>query len=347
MSVRREERRNPRNGKKREIMIADMTILFPDGSKERLRETVPVSNKRLAEQWERQRREELLRQWEQQKYGGDIQGKEVPTFDEWFHGRYWHEWVVGKRNKPGTVESKKAIYEKHLKEVFGHLRLDQIGVAEVAKFRADLVKKELSDKTINNILAVLSKPLHYAVDVELIAKAPKVGLFQVEPPEIIFWEFSEYARILAAAEREGEMAYAAVCLAGEAGLRVGEVKAMRWNQVKNMMYRVCRLASLPERGWHCMRHSFGTHAAMFGVNPWRLMTWLGHKRMEETLRYVHVAGGHMREAPAEVLEAADGEMDPDRRVLRMLGGRVSVTEKEPSRQQYGNTKRARRKVAGS
>jgi hypothetical protein len=30
----------------------------------------------------------------------------------------------------------------------------------------------LSDKSINNILAVLSKALHYAADVELIRKAP-------------------------------------------------------------------------------------------------------------------------------------------------------------------------------
>jgi integrase len=413
MSVRREPRRNPRNGKVRQIMIADMTITFPDGSKDRLREVVPVSNKRLAEQWERQRREELLRQWEQRKYGAETQRKEVPTFDEWFNGRYWHEWVVGKRNKPGTIESKKAIYKKHLKPVFGQLRLDKIGVAEVASFRGDLVEQGLADKTINNILAVLSKPLRYAAEVELIAKAPKVGLFKVEPPEIVFWEYAEYARILAATKREGEMVYAAVCLAGEAGLRVGEVKAVRWredvdmiartitvnqqtrkgitgtpkgrtrrtvpmtdtlyqalralsvvreglvirgvpgqarsdeNQIKNMMYRVCRLAGLPERGWHTMRHSFGTHAAMLGVNPWRLMAWLGHKRMEETMRYVHIASDHMREAPPEVLAAVDGELDPDRKVIRMLGGRVRVPAVAESRQQYGNTKRARHKLAGS
>jgi hypothetical protein len=24
------------------------------------------------------------------------------------------------------------------------------------------------------------------------------------------------------------------------------------NQVKNLMYRICRLAGLPERGWHCL-----------------------------------------------------------------------------------------------
>jgi hypothetical protein len=31
-------------------------------------------------------------------------------------------------------------------------------------------------------LAVLSKPLKYAVDCELIAKAPKIGMFKVERP---------------------------------------------------------------------------------------------------------------------------------------------------------------------
>jgi hypothetical protein len=30
------------------------------------------------------------------------------------------------------------------------------------------------------------------------------------------------------------------------------------------------------------------------------MTWLGHKRMDETLRYVHVAEGHRRELPPEL-----------------------------------------------
>jgi integrase len=93
------------------------------------------------------------------------------------------------------------------------------------------------------------------------------------------------------------------------------------NQVKNLFYRVCRLAGLPERGWHTLRHTFGTHAALFGVNPWRLMTWLGHKRMDETLRYVHVADDHRRELPRELIEAAAGEFDPDRRILRLLGAR--------------------------
>ena len=54
------------------------------------------------------------------------------------------------------------------------------------------------------------------------------------------------------------------------------------------------------------------------------MTWLGHKRMDETLRYVHVADDHRRELPQELIEAAAGEFDPDRRILKLLGARKAA-----------------------
>jgi integrase len=314
--------------------------------------------------------------------------KEVPTFDEWFRGRFWREWVVGRRNKPTEVKSKMSAYECHIKEAFGHLRLDKIGTGEVAAFRASLVEKELGEKRMNNILAVLSKPMKYAVDCELIEKAPKLGLFKLERPEIEPWDFEQYARLLASAKIEGAEWYAAVCLAGEAGLRSGEVKALRWREdvdliaktitvnqqtchgetttpkgrtrrtipmtstlehalkrqevvregfvVRNFdgaakrdgqtchaIERICRRAGLPVRYWHTLRHSYGTHAAMFGVNPWRLQAWLGHKRIDETMLYVHVAENHRREIPEAILAAGRDESDPDRRILKMLSARGS------------------------
>src|ERR1051325_7225219 len=85
--------------------------------------------------------------------------------------------------------------------------------------------------------------------------------------------------------------------------------------------RICRKAGLPVEYWHRLRHSFGTHAALFGVNPWRLQAWMGHKRIEETMLYVHLAETHGRELPAEIRDAAIGEADPDARIIRMLGAR--------------------------
>jgi len=89
------------------------------------------------------------------------------------------------------------------------------------------------------------------------------------------------------------------------------------------MGRICRRAGLPVRSFHTLRHTFGTHAALFGVNPWRLRAWLGHKRIDETMLYVHVAEAHPRDLSDVVCNASSGIADPDRRVLVMLGARGS------------------------
>ena len=84
-------------------------------------------------------------------------------------------------------------------------------------------------------------------------------------------------------------------------------------------------------GFHRLRHSFGTHAALFGVNPWRPQAWMGDKRIDETMLYVHVAEAHHRELPEVIRQVAKGESDPDARILRMLGARGShaAAELEP------------------
>ena len=57
------------------------------------------------------------------------------------------------------------------------------------------------------------------------------------------------------------------------------------------------------------------------MNPWRLQTWLGHKRIDETMLYVHVAEAHAREWPESVQVAARSEIDPDKRIIAMLAAR--------------------------
>ena len=52
------------------------------------------------------------------------------------------------------------------------------------------------------------------------------------------------------------------------------------------------------------------------------MQWMGHKRIDETMLYVHFASDHQRPLPQEILHSATGEADPDRRIVRMLGSRT-------------------------
>ena len=106
------------------------------------------------------------------------------------------------------------------------------------------------------------------------------------------------------------------------------------------MIWICRRARLPEKRWHTLRHAFGTHAALFGVNPWRLQSWMGHKRIDETMIYVHVADNHRRDIPDPIVTAGDVEKDPDRRILAMLAARGSGVAVKPASSSEGATKLA-------
>jgi integrase len=331
----------------------------------------------------------------------------VPTFDEWFNGRFWQEWVLGGSrgaNKASEQQSKRSIYRYHLHGFFGSLPLDKIDDALVNVFRARLrAQREkdgtpsLSEKRINNILTVLSKPLNYAHKVKVIASAPHVGISKLERPEAEFYEFEQWADLLLATESVDERV--ATLLAGDHGLRVGEVRALRMKEDVDLkartitvaqavyevdkidvfdkpkgktrrtipmsaeLYKLLRhrlpsgyvvngtkdgehgkylslgesrwlMQSLAKRAglggvnpygaWHVLRHTFATHAAMLGANPWTLMNWMGHKRVEETSLYVSLANAHAREIPPSVIAAGEGITDPDKRLRAQLDARSEI-----------------------
>ena len=56
---------------------------------------------------------------------------------------------------------------------------------------------------------------------------------------------------------------------------------------------------------------------------------MGHKRIDDTMRYVHVADGHRRELPPELIAAVAGELDPDKRILKLIGSRSQVSLRQP------------------
>ena len=368
-------------------------VKLDDGKKVRISGTPQLNTKVAAEALERREIERVLR--------GPVvvpSKKEVPTFEDWFHGRFWTERLLSRQQSDGELENKRCIYKYHLGPFLGAMPLDTIGTSTIAAFRAALVEKQLKAKTINNILAVVSTAMKYAVDAELIDRAPKIGLLRYEKPEIEFWEFDEYARIVEVAEETGATCAAAVLLAGEAGLRVGEVMGLRWcdvdlvggsltvaqkirrgevgppkgrrrrsipltgaldaalralgtartgfviadlngrpfteTEARELLLRVLRRAQLQKRSklWHLLRHTFGTHAALLGVNGWLLMVWMGHRDLETTLEYTHVARAHQRPIPPAMLQAAAGETDPDRRVLALLSARRHLRGKNVAKE---------------
>ena len=57
--------------------------------------------------------------------------------------------------------------------------------------------------------------------------------------------------------------------------------------------KIPTIANIPKGrvgiGWHIMRHTFATRLARAGVDILKIQDWLGHQRLDTTMRYIHLA----------------------------------------------------------
>jgi integrase len=112
----------------------------------------------------------------------------------------------------------------------GSRRLDQIGVREIEGLKTRLAGQGLKPKTVNNVLAVLGKLLSHAVELEVLDKKPRIRLLRIPPQRYDFLTFEEYDRLIEVLPSE-PLWGSAILAAGDAGLRVGEVRGLFWEDV--------------------------------------------------------------------------------------------------------------------
>jgi integrase len=199
---------------------ADFRFQHADGQAERIRKRSPIQSKAGAEQFEHELRASLL---------APVRiAKEVPTFSAYAE-EFMRSYAVA-NNKPSEQEAKACILRNHLIRAFGEMRLDEIKTHPIELLKADLLAKGRSRKRVNNILACLGKMLRYAQEVELIDSVPRIKLLKVPPQKFDFLTFDELSRLVDAVKDDTERR-ALFLVAGEAGLRQGEMVALEWGDV--------------------------------------------------------------------------------------------------------------------
>jgi integrase len=223
MAARKDDRRG---------WVVDFWVTYPNGRRERIRQTSPVQNKRGAEQFERE-----LRQHLQDPQRPKTKKKEVPTFKA-FVDSFVVPYITT-NNKPSTRRNNLMVLNRHLLPVFARTRLDQIKMGHIERYKAKKLKQGLAPKTINNQLTVLRKSLALAVEDEIIDRIPKFKWMKTQKPSFDFLDFDEADRLMDAAEGQWQ---AMIILAARAGLRQSELLGLRWDDVDLVrgQLHVCR-----------------------------------------------------------------------------------------------------------
>ena len=230
MSVRRRIYRDPETGAVATRWMIDVDIQQSNGERKRVRKVCPVQNKRAAEQYERELRNELFRPAAVSSPARTAQHvaplfeleKEVPTFAAF--AKVFMATYAKANNKPSEQASKESILKLRLVPRFGKRRLDSFKVLDIDQLKADMLEENYNRKTINNAMAVWAKLLHYAQDQELIGKTPRFKFLKIREEKFDFFDFDELERLVAAAKEPDRQAM--ILLGSEAGLRMGEMLAL-------------------------------------------------------------------------------------------------------------------------
>ena len=194
------------------------------GTSVRIRRKSPVDTRRGAEEYERLLRKNLLAGLALD--GSDPDQKVAPLYETYVDD--WLETYVATNNKPSTIATQRAIVRDHLKPSFGELRLDEIDILAIERFKSGMVKAGLSAKTVNNTLSCFRKSLVCAAEWKLIEHVPPVKWLKVTPPEFYFFSYDDGERLLAAAPPAHRPILATAL---KAGLRRGELLALRWEDI--------------------------------------------------------------------------------------------------------------------
>jgi integrase len=183
-------------------------------------------------------------QWRPPEPVGSPAELEVPTFHAF--AEQW--WLLRERTwRPKTIKDYRWKLEAHLIPFFGELQLDRITVAEVERYVATKLAEQprpLSPRSINASITLLAQILEAAVDRDLMPRNPARGRgrkIRERPPTRSYLETAGQITALldaaaeldtdARADRRHIERHALLATLLFAGLRIGELCALRWRDV--------------------------------------------------------------------------------------------------------------------
>ncbi len=161
--------------------------------------------------------------------------KGSPTFKE--YSDLWLSSYIKPLRRESTYERYQEVLKRHVYPVIGKIPLDQIKRANIRDLLLDLHVKGLSRSTVSFMRNVISGPMTYAVDAELIPTNPAAGLIkslhieQDKRGHLSPLTREEVDLFLKTCSEHFERHYPFFLCAFRTGMRLGELLALQWGDV--------------------------------------------------------------------------------------------------------------------
>lgn len=141
----------------------------------------------------------------------------------------WFDDYVLVHNKPSEQRSKRVMLRCSIVPYFGAMRVDEISLLDLERYKAQLVRAGLANMTVNNRLAALHKCLTMAyLWLGLEGKPPAVTWLRAAPPKTDFLTHEECGRLLS---QTSGILYELVLVGLRTGMRQGELKGLQWSSI--------------------------------------------------------------------------------------------------------------------
>ena len=192
----------------------------------RYRERSPENSKAGAHAYEALLRHKLARGENIKKNDSNITLEESFESFAW----KWYEEYVIPNNKYSVQEMKKYILKGSLVPFFGKLAVQYVTSHHVEQYKAQLLKKGSTPKTVNNHLGILNKLLSTAYEWRQYEKAPpKIKLLKCLPPRTDYLSTEECHLLLSHSQG---VVYEMILAALRTGMRQGELKGLQWSSIE-------------------------------------------------------------------------------------------------------------------
>lgn len=141
----------------------------------------------------------------------------------------WYDVYVVSNNRPGEQGNKKSALSSCMIPFFGDIPVNAITAYRIEQYKAQLLKKGSTPKTINNRLNILSKCVRTAYEwLELKGEPPRIKRLKCPPPKTDYLSLDECGLLLSQADG---VLRDMLLVALRTGMRRGEIIGLQWTSV--------------------------------------------------------------------------------------------------------------------